>query len=159
VAAHANVNIAGGMLTELVGKVEYAPKVQDAHLKRLIIDDIAVDYTHGGPENTPEVKAVKKAAEGVAEEPVVAVRLDQFTVRRATLGYVERAIQRISTVSGLDDHRRARRLNASDAGPSHVSVGQLHGRGQRMARRDGVARPQDPQLDMATQLRTCPCGQ
>ena len=158
VAAHANVNIAGGVLTEVVGKVEYAPKVQDAHLKRLIIDDIAVDYTHGGPQNAPEVKAAKKAAEGVAEEPVLSLRLDQFTVRQATLGYVERAIQpgyRLFLDSTTIDVRDI--SNASDAGPSHVIVwGNFMGEGNSWLDATVLPRPQDPQLDMATQIENVP---
>jgi len=158
VAAHANVQVTGGTLTELTGKVEYAPKVQDAHLRRLIIDGIAVDYTHGGPQSAPEVQAAKKATKEVTEEQALSLRLDQLTIRDATLGYVERAVNpgyRLFLDSTTIDVQNA--SNRDDTGPARIDVsGRFMGSGDTRLDATLLARPNDPQLDMAMQIEHVP---
>jgi hypothetical protein len=156
VAAHANVQMKGGTLTQVLGDIEYAPKVQNAHFQKLIIDAINVDYTHGGPQNAPETQAAKEVAEKTVEQPVLEVQVDEFTVRKSTLGYVETAAKpgyRLYLDSTTLEVRDV--SNRSDAGPAQVKLrGEFMSSGTTRLDATVLPRPQDPQLDMALQIES-----
>ena len=96
VAIHASLYVTGGVLREMRGDVEYAPKVQSVHLRMLRIDDIAVDYVHSQKTAKAEaarVETVKEVAQEVAEKPTTSAEIDTLTMRNATIGFVNEATE------------------------------------------------------------------
>lgn len=91
VATHANLRVEGGSLSA-AGDVEYAPEVMNAHLERLEIDGLALEYFHTAATEAAEaerLEQVREATAALANEPAALVDIDSVAIRRSTLSYVD----------------------------------------------------------------------
>jgi hypothetical protein len=89
----ANLSIHGGVLGAS-GEAEYAPKVKTAHLEKLAIQGMDLDYVHSSATAAVEKKravAVGKAAKELSRKPGLSIRADQVSLSRCNLGYVDNA--------------------------------------------------------------------
>jgi hypothetical protein len=88
-----NVGVRNGTLS-LAGNIEYAPKITRLMLERVLIQGVAIDYTH-----TPRTAEVEKArgqqtaqaAKQVANAPTVQLQVDRLDVVKSTFGFVNQA--------------------------------------------------------------------
>ena len=156
VAVDANLHISGGILSAL-GEVEYAPKIQRAHLRRARIDDIVVDYVHSPQTAVAEarrVEQVREAATELADAPTVSATVDLLEIRQATLGYVDQTTDPDYRVSLDDAEITVRDLSSqAEAGPGKIEVkGLFMGSGASELRATFAARRRDPQIDMALRI-------
>ena len=164
VAVHANVHISGGTLDELLARIEYAPNVQDITVHRARISDIAVDYVHSPQTEAAEAQRMEVVAAKTAEltkHPTVALTVDEFSVRNASLGYVDQTVTppyRLYLSSTNIDLRKF--TNRSDKEPSHLNLtGSFMGSGRTRLEATFMPRQNDPKLDLSleidpTELRT-----
>lgn len=92
VAAHANLQLSGGILGA-VGHVEYGPKVQDVHLEKVTIDKLGVEYVHSLKTDAKEAQNIEKATEvarDVSNEPNALIKVDELHMSGATFAYVDK---------------------------------------------------------------------
>jgi hypothetical protein len=90
VLSNANLTFHGGELGA-TGEAEYAPKVKTAHLEKLTIEGMSLQYTHSQATADLEKKralSVGKAAKKLNRKPELVVRADQLSLKGCTLGYV-----------------------------------------------------------------------
>ncbi|UFS71742.1 DUF748 domain-containing protein [Geomonas sp. RF6] len=88
IVARANLAIEGGIL-EAAGDVEYAPAVKRAHLQKLSIKGMRLDYIHSAKTAAAEerrAKAAKKAAKKVTNKQDLLLRVDELALTGCTLG-------------------------------------------------------------------------
>ena len=154
VAVHANVHISGGTLSELLARIEYAPHIQDVHVQRVRISDVAVDYVHSPQTEAAEaqrLETVKTKAGELAERQTVSATIDELKVRGATLGYVDqtRPPGYRMFLSGTDIDLRGF-TNRSDREPAHLNVtGYLMGSGKSQLEASFLPRQKDPNLELS----------
>ena len=157
VAIHTNVYVSGGTLAALHGGVEYAPKVQDVHLRTVEIDDVAVDYVHSAETARAEaqrIETVKETAEDLAKRKTVSAKVDSFALRNATLGFVDETTtpdyrlfltQTSLTVRGFS--------NRSETDPVDIDLnGFFDGSGRTSLKASFLPRQRDPDLEMALEI-------
>jgi Domain of Unknown Function (DUF748) len=164
VAVHANVHISGGTLAELLAQIEYAPNVQDIHVRRARITDVAVDYVHSPQTEDAEARrmeTVRKTAAELAERPTVFLTVDEFSIRNASLGYVDQTHTppfRLFLSAASIDLRKF--TNRSDKAPSTLNLtGAFMNSGKTRLDATFLPRQTDPELDLSlaiepTDLRT-----
>lgn len=157
VAIHTNVYVSGGILAVLRGGIEYAPKVQDVHLRTVQIDDIAVDYVHSAQTAQAEaqrMEKVKEKAEELANRPTVSAKVDTFTLRNATLGFVNETTTpdyRLFLAGTALDVRGF--SNRSETDPVDIDLsGFLNGTGKTTLKASFLPRQHDPDFEMALQV-------
>lgn len=157
VAIHANVYVSGGTLAALHGGIEYAPKVQDVHLRTVQIDDIAVDYVHSAETAQAEaqrIEKVKEQAEDLAKRPTVSAKVDTFSLRNATLGFVDETTTpdyRLFLANTALDVRGF--SNRSETDPVDIDLsGVFNGTGKTKLKASFLPRQRDPDLEMALQI-------
>lgn len=93
VLARSNLSITGGVLGAS-GDMEYAPKVQIAHLKELNVHGMKVDYIHSEKTIAAEKRraaVVGKTAKELTDKPDVLITVDQLKLTGSTLGMVNNA--------------------------------------------------------------------
>lgn len=91
VATHANLRVEGGLLSA-GGDVEYAPRLVKAHLERMEIDGLELEYFRTAATEAAEaarLERLREAAAEVAREPAALVDIDDVAVRHSTLRYVD----------------------------------------------------------------------
>lgn len=92
--ARINLWITGGALWA-DGHVEYAPQVENFHLKNLTLRAVQVDYVHSAQtaaEEKTRVTKVGRAAEELSHAPVAVFRVDELRIADSTVqAIVERA--------------------------------------------------------------------
>lgn len=74
------------------GHVEYAPKVQNFHLKNLTLRAVQLDYVHSAQtaaEEKTRVTKVGHAAKELNHSPGAVVRVDELRIADSTFGYVD----------------------------------------------------------------------
>ena len=89
VAEHANLQINKGVL-DATGQVEYAPDVEDIHLKQVIINGVDIEYVHHPATENAEsrrIEKVKETAKDVANKPKTLVLVDSLKLQKGTLAY------------------------------------------------------------------------
>ncbi|HBG06993.1 MAG: hypothetical protein A2075_09790 [Geobacteraceae bacterium GWC2_58_44] len=93
VTARYNVAIKGGVM-RAEGNVEYAPKVQIAHLEDLTIQGLKADYIHMAKTAAVEkkrAKAVGKTAKELSNKPDVLITVDKINLTGSNLGMINDA--------------------------------------------------------------------
>src|SRR6185369_17311665 len=91
--AGSNFAIEGGVLGAS-GDAEYAPKVKLAHLEKLTVRGMKVDYRHSKATAVVEKKravAVGKSAKKLANKPGLLIRADQVSLTECNFGMVSQA--------------------------------------------------------------------
>lgn len=91
-----NLSVHGGTLGAL-GEAEYSPKIRTAHLEKLTVQGMHVEYTHGKRTAALEKKravAVQQAAKKITTKPGLVIRADQVSLSHCTFGYVNNAALR-----------------------------------------------------------------
>ncbi len=135
VAQRGNVAIRAGSLSSQ-GEVEYAPKVKIAHVAKVEIAGLQLDYLHSTATAAAEKKREEKvvaAAKKAAAEPGLDLRVDRLTVADGDLGYVDHARNPGYRVY-LDRAQVAIENLSNDRGPALLRVsGRFMGRGSARA--------------------------
>lgn len=157
VAAHANVHVSGGTLTDLVSDIEYAPTVQNLHVRRAIIDEVAVDYVHSPQTEVAETQRIEKVQQvtaEVAERPSATLTVDQFMLRKSTLGYVDQTRPpgyRLFLADATIDVRNI--SNQPNAGMGGINVtGAFMGSGKTQLEAAFFPRRSNPGIDMKLEI-------
>ena len=89
--ARMNLWITGGALWA-DGHVEYAPQVENFHLKNLTLRAVQLDYVHSAQTATEErtrAAEVGRAAEELSHAPAAVFRVDELHIADSTVGYVD----------------------------------------------------------------------
>lgn len=156
VTQHANVYVTGGTLAAL-GEVEFAPKIEQAHLHRVTVDDVTVDYVHSPETAAAEAEHVDKTertAGEVTDKPGVLLAVDQVVVKNATFGYVDQTRQpnfRLFVAKAGVDLQGV--SNRADAGPMHLTMdGAFMGSGATRVDVSLQPRRSHPDLDLAVDI-------
>ena len=163
VASRFNLTLERGVL-RAKGNVEYAPKVQVAHLEELTISGLKADYVHS--EKTAAVeerraKKVTKTAKELANEPEVLITVDQINLTGSELGMInDSAGNRYRVFLSDADFQLRNFSNQFSRGPAKATLaGKFMGSG--VTRMTGEFRPEKkgPDLDLYlkidnTQLRS-----
>ena len=158
VAIHANVYVTGGNLAELHGGVEYAPTVQDVHLRTVRIDDIAVDYVHSPQTLAAEAKPdrVGQGESGGDRQPSHGVGEGRYPVslRNATLGFVDETTTPDYRVFLSSTNLDVRGFsNRSETDPVDIDLtGFLNGSGKTKLDASFLPRQRDPELEVALEV-------
>lgn len=157
VAIHANVHVTGGVLNVAQGAIEYAPKVQDVHMKEVRIDDVAVDYVHSTQTAVAEARRfeqVKDKAEELANRPTVSATVDLFSIRNGTLGYVDESTTpdyRLFLAAADLDVRDF--SNRSEVKPVTITAsGLFDGSGKTTLKSTFLPRQKNPEAQMALEI-------
>jgi hypothetical protein len=85
---HINASVRGGLLSAK-GKVEYAPKVKEAHLESASIDDLKADFVYAKARTGDAEEVVDTVGRTVGEatrSPAVLIDVDRIQMRRSELG-------------------------------------------------------------------------
>ena len=91
--AGSNFTLHGGVLGAF-GEAEYAPTVKVAHLEKLTVRGMKVDYLHSKGADVVEKRhaaVVGKAARKIADKPGLLVRADQMSLTGCNFGMVNEA--------------------------------------------------------------------
>ncbi len=74
------------------GHVEYAPQVENFHVKTLTLRAVHLDYVHSAQtaaEEKTRATKVGQAAEQLSHAPVAVVHVDELHIANSTVGYVD----------------------------------------------------------------------
>jgi len=152
VLARVNLSISGGVLSA-TGEMEYAPKVQVAHLKKLTINGVKLDYIHSEKTAAAEKRRAAeagKAAKELSNKPDVLVRVDEFNLTGSNLGMLNDVAGKKYRVFLSDtDFHLSNFSNRFSRGPAKAKLnGKFMGSGATTA--SGEFRPEKkgPDLDL-----------
>lgn len=127
-SAGSNIVIHGGILGA-VGNAEYAPTVKTAHLEKLTVKGMNIDYIHSKSTAAVEKKraaAVGKVARELRNKPGLLLRADQVSLTEFTLGMVNKAAKKPYRLFIADtDFQLTNFSNQFSQGPAQ---GQLKGK-------------------------------
>jgi hypothetical protein len=125
----ANVTIKGGELAA-DGRVEYAPTVTSADLRRAEVSGIDVEYVHKVKGTAPEKEAARKVEQTAAKaaEPGMLVRIQQFDVMHSKLAFVNSATNPSYRLYLADASVRARNISSQPT----EGIGDIEIRGKFM---------------------------
>jgi hypothetical protein len=158
VAAHANLQLAGGVLSA-DGHVEYAPRKQDIDIEKVTIDGLRLDYVHSARTAANEearLEKVEDIAADVSNEATINVAIDDIHFRNAALAFVD--AERDYRIS-LDDADLRVRGVSSQATPVPAA---LMLKGRFMGAGTGVISSQfrpvnkTPELSVTVQIEDTP---
>ena len=157
-----NLSIRDGRLS-LSGLVEYGPTVARLMLGRVLIERVALDYTHTPQTAKAEqarVEQTARTARQMANAPAVQLRIDRLDVVKSTFGFLNRAASPPYRVARTDADIRVERLsNQARDGRASVSLnGQLMGSGP--TRLTAALQPQtgSADLDLTAQIEGADLG-
>jgi hypothetical protein len=157
-----NLSVRNGHLS-LSGSVEYAPRVARLMLAHVLIQGVALDYTHTPHTAKAEharVEQTARAAQQVANAPAVQLRIDRLDVANSTFAFVNRAASPSYRVLLTEADLRLENLsNHTRDGRASVSLtGQLMGSGP--TRLTAAVQPQTggADLDLTTQIDRADLG-
>jgi hypothetical protein len=156
VTQHANVYVTGGTLAAL-GDFEYAPKIAQAHLRRVVVDSFTVDYVHipeTAAAEAERIETAKQTAVETTDKPGVLLSVDEVIAQKATLGYVDQTRQPnfrlFMSDAEIDLHGLS---NRADAGPMHLTMnGVFMGSGSSRLDVSLQPRREHPDIDLAVQI-------
>lgn len=92
-AEQVNLEIRRGRLG-FAGELEYAPQIKQLQVRKLELAELVADYVHRPETARAEqrrAEKVKEAGREVARSEEMQVSIDEFHLRRSTLGYVDRS--------------------------------------------------------------------
>ena len=157
-----NLSIREGRLS-LSGLVEYGPTVARLMLGRVLIERVALDYTHTPQTAKAEqarVEQTARTARQMANAPAVQLRIDRLDVVKSTFGFLNRAASPPYRVALTDADIRVEHLsNQARDGRASVSLnGQLMGSGP--TRLTAALQPQtgSADLDLTAQIEGADLG-
>ena len=157
-----NLSIREGRLS-LSGLVEYGPTVARLMLGRVLIERVALDYTHTPQTAKAEqarVEQTARTARQMANAPAVELRIDRLDVVKSTFGFLNRAASPPYRVALTDADIRVEHLsNQARDGRASVSLnGQLMGSGP--TRLTAALQPQtgSADLDLTAQIEGADLG-
>jgi hypothetical protein len=152
VAGRYNVTLNDGVLGAH-GNVEYAPKVQVAHLEELIISGLKADYVHSEKTAALEerrAEKVEKTAKELANKPQVLITADKIKLTGSDLGMINDVAGKRYRVFLSDADLELRNFsNQFSRGPAKATLqGKFMGSG--VTRMNGEFRPEKkgPDLDL-----------
>jgi hypothetical protein len=157
-----NLSVRDGRLS-LRGGLEYAPSFARLMLERVLIQGVALDYTH-----TPQTAKAEKArveetartAKQMANASAVQLRIDRMDIVNSTFGFLNRAASPPYRVALTEADIRLQRLSnqARDGRASVNLTGQLMGSGP--TRLEAVLQPQTggADLDLMAQIEGADLG-
>ena len=152
VAARFNVTLDQGVLGAH-GNVEYAPKVQVAHLEELIISGLKADYLHSEKTAALEerrAEKVEKTAKELANKPELLLTADKIKLTGSDLGMINDVAGKRYRVFLSDADFELRNFsNQFSRGPAKATLqGKFMGSG--VTRMNGEFRPEKkgPDLDL-----------
>lgn len=93
--ARMNLWISDGTLTA-DGHVEYAPQVQDFHLKHLTLAGVVLDYVHSAQtalEEKARATQIGRAAVELTQARLAVLRVDELHLADSTIGYVDHSFE------------------------------------------------------------------
>jgi hypothetical protein len=126
-------------------------------VRRLRIDDVAVDYVHSPQTEAAEarrIEQVKEAAAELADRPTLSATVDFLSIRNATLGYVDqtRTPDYRIFLSGADIDVRDF-SNRSETTPVGIGVtGFFMGSGKSRVHGSFLPRQRNPELEMSMEI-------
>lgn len=157
-----NLSVRNGRLS-LSGLVEYAPTVVRLMLERVLIQGVALDYTHTPHTAQAEqarVEQTARTAKQIANAPAVQLRIDRLDVVKSTFGFLNRAASPPYRVMLTDADIRLERLSnqTRDGRASANLTGQLMGSGP--TRVTAALQPQtsSADLDLTAQIEGADLG-
>ena len=160
-AAGANIAIHGGVLGAS-GNAEYAPTVKTAHLEKLTIKGMEIDYIHSKSTAAVEKKraaVVGKNAREISNKPGLLLRADQVSLTECTLGMVNKSVSKPYRLFIADtDFRLSNFSNQFSQGPAQARLkGKFMGSGNTTASFNFRPEKEAPDYDLhlkieATQL-------
>jgi hypothetical protein len=135
--AGSSFTLTGGVLGAS-GQAEYAPQVKVAHLERLTVQGMKVDYHHSKAADRVEKRravAVGKTAQKIANRPGLLVRADQVRLSGCDLGMVNEAAAKPYRLFISDaDFQLNNFSNQFSQGPAQARLtGKFMGSGQTAA--------------------------
>ena len=157
VAGHANLQVSGGTLADLVADIEYAPKIESVHVRRARIDDVKIDYVHTPQTEAAEahrVEVVKEKAGEIADRPTVSARVDSFTLHNADLGYVDKTRAPYSIFLSGANVDVSNLSNQSNAGMAGVIItGLFMDSGPSRLEASFLPRRNNPKFDLSVSIQ------
>ncbi|MRR33329.1 DUF748 domain-containing protein [bacterium] len=156
VIARANLSIRNGLLSAS-GRMEYAPKIKVAHVRDMEISDMEIDYIHSERTKEAEIRRaekLKKAAGEVHDKPGVVLRLDQFRLKKCTLGMVNKKADPPYRVFLADTDLRLTNLsNRFSQGPAKAQLqGKFMGSGITAATAQFRPEKNGPDFDLNVKI-------
>jgi hypothetical protein len=160
-AAGANIAIHGGVFGA-IGNAEYAPTVKTAHLEKLTIKGMNIDYIHSKSTAAVEKKQAAvagKAASKLSNQPGLLLRADQVSLTECTIGMVNKSASKPYRLFITDtDFQLSNFSNQFSQGPAQAQLkGQFMGSGKTTASFNFRPEKESPDYDLhlkidATQL-------
>ena len=95
-AAGSNITIDGGVLG-VIGNAEYAPTVKTAHLEKLTIKGMNINYIHSkrtAAVAKRQAMVAGKAARELSNQPGLLLRADQVSLTECTIGMVNKSVSK-----------------------------------------------------------------
>lgn len=125
ILARANLWVTKGLLSA-TGHVEYAPKIQDMHLKTLTIRDVEIYYFHRPETAAAEAvraEKVERAAQRLHDTPTAVTRVDTLHIANSIVGYANYSTKPSYTVYLTDADMTLKNFtNQKPGGPTAVSM-------------------------------------
>lgn len=160
-AAGSNIAIHGGVLGA-IGNAEYAPTVKTAHLEKLTIKGMNIDYIHSKSTSAVEKKraaVVGKAARELSNKPGLLLRADHVSLTECNLGMVNKSVSKPYRLFVADtDFQLSNFSNQFSQGPAQARLkGKFMGSGNTTASFNFRPEKESPDYDLhlkidATQL-------
>jgi len=156
VVARANLAIKGGIL-EAAGDTEYAPNIKKAHLEKLAISGMDIEYIHSAATAAAEArraKEAKKAAKKVSNKPNILLKVDEVVLARCTLGMrQEMPGKRFRIFLSDADLRLTNLSNNFEQGPAKARLtGKFMGTGPSIATATFRPETNGPDLDLYVKI-------
>jgi hypothetical protein len=146
------------------GHVEYAPQVENFHLKNLTLRAVQLDYVHSAKtaaEEKTRATNVGRAAEELSHAPVAVFRVDELHIADSTVGYVDHSTDPGYRVFVEKSDLTIKNVSnqAADGAASLALKGQFMGSGKSVVQATVAPATSSSNLDLAvtiegTQLRS-----
>lgn len=146
------------------GHVEYAPQVENFHLKNLTLRAVQLDYVHSAQtaaEEKTRATTVGRAAQKLRHAPEVVFRVDELHIADSTVGYVDHSADPGFRVFLEKSDLTIKNVsNQAGDGPASVALtGQFMGSGNSGVQAIVAPATPSPDLDLwvtieGTQLRS-----
>lgn len=151
-AAGSNIAIHGGVLGA-VGNAEYAPTVKTAHLEKLTIKGMNIDYIHSKSTAAVEKKraaVVGKTARKLSNKPGLLLRADQVSLTECTIGMVNKSVSKPYRLFIADtDFQLSNFSNQFSEGPAQAQLkGKFMGSGNTTASFNFRPEKETPDYDL-----------
>jgi hypothetical protein len=139
------------------GHVEYAPQVENFHLKNLTLRAVQLDYVHSAQtaaEEKTRATQVGRAAEELSHAPVAVFRVDELHIADSTVGYVDHSADPGYRVFVEKSDLTIKNVsNQAADGPASVALtGQFMGSGKSVVQATVAPATSSSNLDLAVTI-------